>query len=98
MPRIEVGCTAWVREGANVRRTRALNISQGGLCVESPTALTVGAQVIVTMIDISPIPGLVKWSDGDRFGIAFHRVLALPDLVSWLQQQQHEQRRQKAAV
>ena len=98
MPRVELACTAWVREGANVRRTRALNISQGGLCVESATALTIGAEVIVTMIDISPIPGRVKWSDGDRFGIGFHRVLPLPSLVGWLQQQQQEQRARKVAI
>jgi hypothetical protein len=98
MPRIEVGCTAWVREGADVRRTRALNISQGGLCVESPTALTLGAEVFVTMIDFSPIPGRVKWREDDRFGISFHRVLPLPDLVAWLQQQQQEQRRRMAAL
>lgn len=97
MPRIEVGCTAWVREGAHVRRTRALNISQGGICVESSIPLTMGAEVITIMIDISPIPGRVKWMDGDRFGISFHRVLALPDLVGWLQQQRQEQRGRTAA-
>lgn len=96
MPRIAIGCTAWVREGANVRRTSALNISQGGLCVESATALTIGAEVIVTMIDFAPIPGRVKWGEDDRFGIRFHRVLALPELVAWLQLQQHEQRRRRA--
>jgi hypothetical protein len=37
MPRIEIDCTAWVRDGATVHRTRALNISQGGMKVECRT-------------------------------------------------------------
>ena len=34
MPRIEVQCTAWVREDATVHRMKASNISQGGIRVE----------------------------------------------------------------
>ena len=30
MPRSEIACTAWGREGATVCRTQAVNISQGG--------------------------------------------------------------------
>ncbi len=34
MPRIELSCTAWIREDADIYRTRSINISQGGMCVE----------------------------------------------------------------
>jgi hypothetical protein len=97
MPRIELGCTAWVREGAEVRRTRAVNISQGGMCVQSPAALTSGAEVTVTLLGLASLPGRVKWSEDGRYGIGFHRAVALPDLVGWLQQQQQEQRSRNAA-
>jgi hypothetical protein len=93
MPRIEIEHTAWVREGANVRRTKALNVSQGGVCVESPAGLTLRANVIVTMTGLSPIPGVVRWRDGDSYGIAFNRVLALSDLVAWLRAQHGQEQR-----
>jgi hypothetical protein len=92
MPRIELECTALVREGAHVRRTRSVNISQGGLCVQCSAQLTVGAEVIVTLAGLAPVPGLVKWMDGGCYGIGFNRVLPLSGLVGWLQAHQQRQR------
>jgi hypothetical protein len=39
MPRVEVNCTAWVREDATVHRTKALDISQGGVKVLSTSGI-----------------------------------------------------------
>jgi PilZ domain len=94
MPRLEVHCTAWVRDGAVVHKTRTLNISQGGLRVETANGLPTGAQVTVTLRGLSPEQGLVRWNDGESCGITFNRVLALPQLVAWLGEQQ--ERRQAA--
>ena len=96
MPRIEVSCTAWVREGAHMRRTKVANVSQGGICIDSPAELSVHANVIVSLLGLSPIPGVVRWRDGHCFGIAFNHVLALSDLVSWLQAQQEQEQRRAA--
>jgi hypothetical protein len=92
MPRLEVRCTAWVRDGAIVHRTRAANISQGGVRVETTKGLSVGAQVTVTLPGLPPEQGVVRWSDEDGCGITFNRVLALSQLVSWAGQQQERQR------
>jgi hypothetical protein len=92
MPRIEVHCTAWVREGAIVRRTNAENISQGGIKIRCSEELTPGAEVIVTLPGLAPMPGVVRWSDGEAYGITFNRVIALPQLVEWLQEQRGERR------
>ena len=97
LPRIEVDCTAWVREDGDVVRTRVLNVSQGGIRVESRSALSVGADVVVTLPGLTPSAGVVKWSSGEAYGIAFNRSLALRELVQWLQEQQQEQRRRAAA-
>jgi PilZ domain len=88
MPRLEVHCTAWVRDGAVVHKTRTLNISQGGLRVETANGLPTGAQVTVTLPGLSPEQGVVRWNDGESCGITFNRVLALPQLVAWLGEQQ----------
>ena len=88
MPRIELSCTAWVREDADIYRTRTVNISQGGMCVEGDSRLNLDADVIVSLAGLGPIAGLVKWQEGDRYGIGFNRVLAVNELMGFLRQQQ----------
>jgi hypothetical protein len=88
MPRIELSCTAWVREDADIYRARTLNISQGGMSVEGDPRLRVDVNVIISLAGLGPIPGLVKWKDGDRYGIGFNRVLAVSELMGFLRQQQ----------
>jgi hypothetical protein len=96
LPRIDLDCTAWVRQDDNVVRTRALNISQGGICVESHGRFTVDADVVVTLPGLTPSAGVVKWGDGATYGIAFNRALVLSELVRWLKDQQREERRRAA--
>jgi hypothetical protein len=97
MPRIELSCTAWVREGADIHRTRTVNISQGGMCVEGSAELRVGAEVIVSLAGLGPLAGMVKWKDGDCHGIRFNTVLAVNELMKFLQQQQRLAQRCAAA-
>lgn len=96
LPRIEVECTARVREDGNVVRARVSNVSQGGVCVQSDAPLTVGADVVVTLPGLTPAPGVVKWTDGGTYGISFNRALVLSNLVAWLKDQQKEQRSRAA--
>lgn len=88
MPRIEVGCTAMVRDGATVIRAKAVNVSQGGLQVHSSVELALGAEVMVTLRGLAPEPAVVRWRDGECYGLAFNRVLAITQLVAWLQAQE----------
>jgi hypothetical protein len=96
LPRIEVDCSAWVRQDGDLTRIRLLNISQGGLCVESRGRLTVGGDIVITLPGLTPAAGVVKWRDGEAYGLAFNRALVLSELVEWLQEQQQEQRRRVA--
>ena len=88
MPRIELGCTAWVREDADVYRTRTVNISQGGMCIEDEPGLNIDVKVIVSLAGLEPIAGRVKWKEDGRCGIGFNRVLAVNELMGFLRQQQ----------
>jgi len=92
MPRLEVRCTAWVRHESVVHRTRALNISQGGVRIETTNDIPAGAQVTVTLPGLPPEQGVVRWNDGAACGITFNRVLALSQLVGWLGERQERQR------
>ena len=87
MPRIAVDCFATVREGAKTYRMRASNISQGGIKLESQTVLSCGSDVVVTLPGLAPNPGVVRWINDGFYGITFNRLLALPQLIGWLQDQ-----------
>ena len=87
MPRIEVRCIASVRQDGNVYGMRARDISQGGIKVESDRDLQSGADVVVTLPGLAPIQGVVRWKETGSYGITFNRLLALSDLVAWLQSQ-----------
>ena len=84
MPRIEVHCVCFVREGAILHRAIMHNISQGGLNVETLNCLSVNADVTVSIPGMPPQDSVVRWADGNRHGLSFNTVLPLAGLVSWL--------------
>ena len=88
MPRIELGCAAWIREGADVHRVDAVDVSQGGLKIASERPFVVGGDVVVTLPGLPAVAGIVRWHNAGSFGVTFNKVLPLPLLVGWL----HEQR------
>jgi len=85
MPRVEVNCTGSIREGAITHRCRAVNISQGGIKVESRGSIAAGAEVTISLFGLQPCSGTVRWCEDNCYGITFNRLLPLPALVSWLQ-------------
>jgi len=87
MPRIEVCCIASVRRDGQVYGMRARDVSQGGIKAESDRDLPIGAEVVVTLPGLPPMPGVVRWNDAGSYGITFNRLIALSDLVRWLQNQ-----------
>ena len=93
MPRIAVDCVAWVRDGAVVHRVQTLDVSQGGLKVAAQRALGVGADVIVTLPGLAPMAAVVRWFDSGRCGLTFNKVMPLPLLVGWLNEQRERLRR-----
>lgn len=88
MPRVEIACVCFVREGAIVHRTNLHNISQGGISVECAHPLTSGTQVTITLPGLPTQLGSVRWNEGSRYGIAFNDVLPLAALVEWLHSRQ----------
>lgn len=92
MPRIETDCHATLREGANIVRVRACDISQGGVKVACETVLPPGADLVIGLPGLEPQRGIACWSEGGFTGIAFNRLIPLGELVGWLHQQRELQR------
>jgi len=87
LPRVEVNCTGSIREGAITNRCKAINISQGGIRVECSATIAPGAEVTISLFGLQPCSGTVRWREGNCYGVTFNRLLPLPSLVSWLQEQ-----------
>ena len=92
MPRIEVDCVAWIREGAATHRVQVRDVSQGGIKVATSRTLGIGSDVMVTLAGLPPIAGAVRWFDSGCYGVTFNKVVALPLLVGWLSDQRERLR------
>jgi hypothetical protein len=88
MPRINIESKISVREGETVHEALALDISQGGVCVESPAQLPFGADVVVRIEGLPPEPAVVRWRNGDCYGLGFNRLLSVTSLAAWLKEHQ----------
>ena len=86
MPRIQINCVCFVREGAKVHRATMHNISQGGLSVETSDRLNVNADVTVTIPGMPTQDAVIRWAHGNRYGLSFNTVLPLAGLTSWLRE------------
>jgi hypothetical protein len=87
MPRVEICCSASIRQGSIVSTMKAHDISQGGLKVESRRLLSLNEEVVVTLPGLPPLLGVPRWYEGNHYGISFNRLLALSELVGWLHEQ-----------
>lgn len=92
MPRIAVDCVAWIREGADTHRAYVRDVSQGGVKIATDQALGVGSDVMVTLPGLAPIAGIVRWCDSGCYGLTFNKVVPLPLLVGWLNEQRERLR------
>ena len=92
MPRIEVGTIAWLRLDGDVFTVRAVDISQGGVKISVDRDLPVGSDVTITLPGLSPHGGVIRWSDGAFYGVTFNHVVALPQLVAWLNERRNQLR------
>lgn len=92
MPRIETQCRATIREGANIFRVEACDISQGGVKIRTDAVLPQGTDVVVALPDMDAQAGIICWSSNGFAGINFNRLMPLRDLVAWLHVQRDLQR------
>jgi PilZ domain len=84
MPRVEVDRLATVRCGARLYGVNTLDISQGGVKVETDEPLDVGAEVVLTLDRFRPLQGVVRWCADGLAGIAFNQLIPFGELMGWL--------------
>ena len=98
MPRIELDCEALLRRDGSVHRVEILNVSQGGVCLSTTAELSIHADVVVTLPGLHAAAGVVKWKEGDQYGIRFNRVFPVHELMGFLKEQQREENERQAVA
>jgi hypothetical protein len=89
MPRVEIVSQALLETDGGTELVTTRDISQGGIKVDVPFALEPEQKVTVTLDGLHPVPGVVRWSQGNIAGIAFQPELGWQDLMLWVKEQRH---------
>lgn len=92
MPRIEIDCYAMIRDGAQVHRMKVVDVSQGGLKLESNVVLDRGNDLVITLPGMASQPGVTRWCEEGYIGVTFNRLLSLAELVDGLRAMRDELR------
>jgi hypothetical protein len=53
---------------------------------------------VINIAGLRPNSGIVKWQDGELFGIGFNSVYSVDDLMGFLKQQQQQNQQQQGAI
>lgn len=61
------------------------DISQGGASLESQAQAAGLGKVQLSLPDLPPIAGLVRWTSGANLGVSFNEFLAFETLARWIQ-------------
>lgn len=91
MPRVAVETYATVRQGARSWRVRCCDVSQGGVKIECSELFETQGDAVISLPDMAPQPGVIRWQADGYAGITFNRVLPLIELVDWLQARKNAQ-------
>jgi hypothetical protein len=83
-PRIDVDQPARLRAGARYHAVTVTNISQSGVGITSEDELETGKQIVLTIPDLPPVSGTVRWNADGHAGIAFDERLRLDLLAQWV--------------
>ena len=84
LPRVEIDRLATLRVGARTYWVHTSDVSQGGVKIDTDQPLDVGTEVVITLENLRPLAGTVRWQKGRACGIAFNNLLPFEELIAWL--------------
>lgn len=97
LPRVEIACPVTVRSGDGLVKGRLVDISQGGIKIESDVPVA-GRKVAVLLPELFPVQATVRWTH-DRFtGLAFDELIPFRRLLEWTRLWANDVRAQAAAA
>jgi hypothetical protein len=85
LPRIKVECPGRLDTGLRSMGFVLGDISQCGASLETETQLPNCSTVVLSLPDLPPIAGVVRWTLGARVGVSFNECIAFEHLARWIQ-------------
>lgn len=85
LPRIEVSCRGRIKSGSRSWSVELRDISQGGAKVKTQTPLADRGDVVLTLPDLPPVAGVIRWVGGTDVGISFNECIPFERLAPWIQ-------------
>jgi len=84
LPRIRISAPVTLTMAGHVYRGELLDISHSGALATTSPAMSAQGPVTLTLPDLDPIKGQVRWLDDQKVGIFFNTPLSLQALAAWL--------------
>jgi hypothetical protein len=84
MPRVELRCTAWLKDQEELSIVTIHNISAGGLQFEGEVLPGVGSNVTLYLEGVNVPPGEIIWRRGKLAGIQLRHELSWALILPWL--------------
>lgn len=86
LPRIEISCRGRLKMGSRSYSAELQDISQGGARVVTQTPLISKGDAVLTLPDLPPVAGVVRWVGGIAVGISFNECIPFDRLARWIQE------------
>jgi hypothetical protein len=85
LPRISVQCPGQLSTGLRSTDVILQDISQGGASLETRTGMPDLKNVRLSLPDLPPIAGVIRWVSGTKIGVSFDEYIAFEPLARWIQ-------------
>ena len=84
LPRVPMACAGRLKIGSRSFEARLQDISQGGARLRLDRSSIDPGEAILTLPDLAPIPGVVRWITGGQVGVSFNTCMSFEQLASWI--------------
>lgn len=86
LPRIELSCRGKLKMGDRSYDIELQDISQGGAKVKTQTPLVDKGNALLSLAELPPVAGVVRWVGGTDVGISFNECIPFDRLARWIQE------------
>ena len=84
LPRVEADRLGTIHVGPRLYGVSTRDISQGGVKLDIDQPIDAGTEVVLELDKFRPLPGTVRWCQGNVCGVSFAKLIPFDELMRWL--------------
>jgi hypothetical protein len=85
LPRVQVTCQGQLKTASGSSNVMLRDISQAGARLQIETPPSHAGEVILSLPDLPPVAGVLRWVSGNELGVSFNEHIAFEMLARWIQ-------------